>query len=147
LKCTAWDYEKGPSPERESEPLKRPQLSALIFGDDSKRIPKVESLLAPNCKSIERLPAASIGQWSDKRPPYHVIIVIGPIVGIRPSDFFIQLPRQYPSARIIYISDAIDADSEIKVRAAWTLFVGSLDTFRANVTPIFQSMRKKAFYR
>ena len=123
--------------------MKRPQLSALIFGDDSKPIRKVKSLLAPYCKRIELISAASIGQLSAQKAPCHVIVVIGPIVGIRPSDFFIQLPGQYPNARLIYISDTIDANSEINVRAAWTLFVGSLDAFNANVAPIFQSMRKK----
>ena len=70
-------------------------------------------------------------------------MVTGPLADLRPSYFFGQLKKHYPGARIIYIGDAIDANTEIEARIAGTLFVGSLDAFNANVAPITRSALKK----
>jgi CheY-like chemotaxis protein len=123
--------------------LKRTQLSALIFGDDTERVRKVNTLLSPYCDTLHSAPSAAIYQQPPKQSAWHVIVVTGLLATSRPSDFFGQLRKCYPGARIIFISDAIEADVEVEARAAGTLFIGSLDAFLVNVSQIVQSVLKK----
>jgi hypothetical protein len=112
--------------------------SAVIFSDDAERIRKLKEILAPYCAALPSAPSAAVHRQLPDRPEYPVIVVSGLLATIHPPDFFRQLRQQYPRARIIFIIDTIEADMEIEVRAAGTLFVGSLDYFQ---TKVFQRAR------
>ena len=122
--------------------MKRKMANALLIAKQNKKTNRIENLLS---EYFQKASVVSELTGTGQRPldDHFDLIVVTDSLDVKPDgDFLSCLRRLFPGAKFLYLGDEIASQTEMSLRSAGLIFLGSYDHFIHDADKILKSVNK-----